>query len=206
VSSNLLNQVIVVSDGSDDRTVSDAESAGAEVLSFSEHVGKAAAMARGVAATTAPVVCFFDADLVGLTVEHVRLIVEPVMRGEMAMNVGLCDRGHSANWLARHLPLVSGQRALRREVFESVPSHQMVGYGAEMALDQYCRSNRLPVGVVVLPKLSFVRKIQKIGLLAGLVQYVRMLLQLIVWLFVVRLTFHHSDSSKVGANADSVRK
>ncbi|HCC22508.1 hypothetical protein A2480_00770 [Candidatus Uhrbacteria bacterium RIFOXYC2_FULL_47_19] len=196
VSSGMFSQVVVVDDGSSDRTAMEAELAGATVLLISKNIGKASAMVRGVAATTTPVVCFFDADLLGLTVDHVRSVVSPVVRGELVMNVGLCDRNTVANWFARRLPLVSGQRALRRDVFESVPHHQMVGYGAEMAFDQYCRSNHQSIGVVVLKGLGFVRKIQKVGFFYGLVQYIRMILQLIVWLLMVKLTVRRSNKSK----------
>ncbi|MFH2063111.1 MAG: glycosyltransferase family 2 protein [bacterium] len=187
VGSGEFSRVLVVSDGSTDRTAEEARSAGAEVLILPENVGKAGAMVRGMARVDDPVVCFFDADLVGLTAEHVRRLIGPVMSGRTAMNVGLCDRNPFYNWLALRLPLLSGQRAMRRDVFESVPAYQMAGYGVELALDRVCRLNRLPISATVLPGLNFVRKTKKIGLLPGMVQYARMTVQLLVWPFLARL-------------------
>ena len=47
---------------------------------------------------------FCDADLKGLTVEHVKNIVEPVVRGDLAMNVGIRDRGALMMKITPHLP------------------------------------------------------------------------------------------------------
>ena len=191
VSSGVFREVLVVDDGSADGTAEEARLAGARVIRFETNKGKGAAVSSGADATDSRVVCFFDADLVGLTPEHVREVVHPVADGEVAMNVGLVDRGATANAIARRLPLVSGQRAVLKEVLNLVPREHLTGYGVEVALNYACKANGLQVGVIGLPGVSVVRKTQKVGLWRGIIQYARMWLWVGIWMIRVRLDRRH---------------
>src|SRR3989339_75303 len=72
------DEVIVVSDGSTDRTALAARPARAHVIELPHNIGKGGAMAIGARATNADVLLFFDADLRGLQAEHVRALLAPV--------------------------------------------------------------------------------------------------------------------------------
>ncbi len=186
--SGFFDETIVVSDGSSDGTAEAARAAGATLVhELPWKHGKGAAMAHGVAHTDADVVCFFDADLKGLTAEHVRLIMEPVVSGQRAMNMGLRDRGPFWTALAKRLPLVGGERALRRDIFDMIPEKYLSGFKVETALNYFCRVNGLPYGLVVLSGLGIVRKMQKVGIRRGFVQYVKMWAQVLWAMLQVRL-------------------
>lgn len=173
--SPLMSEVIVISDGSTDSTVQEAKSAGADTVHvLPKRGGKGAAMAHGLAHTDAPIIFFADADLKGFTVEHIQAILAPVLEGKRAMNVGLRDRGWFWTLLAKFLPLVGGERALRREVFENIPDRLRQGFKVEIAMNGYCRANHLPYGFVVMPGIGIVRKMEKVGVRRGLVEYVKM--------------------------------
>src|SRR5690554_4849137 len=74
----IINQVIVVSDGSDDNTARIARKNGAKVISLKENVGKGGAMSAGVNSSREEIILFLDADLVGLTKAHVEALLTPV--------------------------------------------------------------------------------------------------------------------------------
>lgn len=188
VASGEFAEIIVVSDGSTDGTAAAARAAGATLVhEFSKNRGKGGALGHGVMHTDAPVICFFDADLVGLTVDHVRKVLGPVIEGKRYMNVGLRDRGPFFTAIAKLLPLVGGERALRREIFDAIPSRYLAGYGVESALNWTCHVNGLPYGWTVLEGLGIVTKPRKVGFLRGFVGYARMWLEVATMMVAVRL-------------------
>lgn len=165
----LFDEVVVVSDGSTDGTAEIARRLGASVHELPSNGGKAAALACGVASTSAPVILFLDADLTGFDTGVFRRLVRPVVAGRAAMVVGIRDRGPFITGLhtRQHGPLLSGVRCLRREVFEAVPEAFVRGFRIETALNWTCR--RLG-GVLLTTPLHGIRhriKEQKRGLLRG---------------------------------------
>jgi len=144
-----VGEVIVVDNASTDETALVAAAHGARVVR-EPTAGKGEAMRTGVAAARAKVVVFLDADLVGLTPEHVDSLVEPVQAGLAAMACGLFDRGPLLNPLFLDaLPILTGQRALRRELFEGLDPADLKGYRVEAALNSVAQEQGLSVQAFV---------------------------------------------------------
>lgn len=130
-----VGEVIVVDNGSEDGTAGVARRHGARVISCPEK-GKGQAMQAGVAATDAEVICFLDGDLLYLRPEHVDRLVAPILRCEAGMTLGLFDRGTELNPIFLNaLPRLTGQRAMRRELFESIDPKDIKGFKVEAALN-----------------------------------------------------------------------
>jgi len=186
--SDYVDEVVVVSDGSTDKTVAKAEKAGADkVVDLPAKGGKGAALLRGVAETKAEIIVFLDADLKGFTEQHIKKLVEPVIRGQKVMAAGLRDRGKILTKLEKYLPLVGGERALQRFVIENIPKKYLQGFMVEIALNYYCRSRNLPYGGVFLRGLNMRKKMEKVGVLKGLWQYIKMYFQVVKAMAIVRL-------------------
>lgn len=132
----LVDEVVVVDNASTDATAVVAVAHGARVVS-EPMPGKGEAMRTGVAAVPgADVVVFLDADLVGLRPEHVDDLVAAVVEGRADMACGLFDRGPVANRIfLGGLPVLTGQRALRRELFDHLAGADLHGYRVEAALN-----------------------------------------------------------------------
>ncbi len=185
--SELIDEVFVISDGSTDRTASCAQQAGALVHVLSKKGGKGEAMQYGVAHTDSDVIAFFDADLIGLESEHIERLLWPVLTGGRAMNIGIRDRGRFWTRLSHHLPLISGERAMQRDVFEGVPPEYLHGFMVETSLNYFCRVHGLAYGAVELPGLSIRRKYQKVSWPLAVVQYIKMFFEVIKAMLAVRL-------------------
>ncbi len=185
--SPFIDEVIVVSDGSTDDTVSSAKKAGARVLSLRKNVGKGEAMMKGLLSTHASVILFLDADLLGLTTDHLAKLVRPVLDRSCAMQVGIRDRGWFFTALTHRFPLISGERALRREIADGIPRAMYRGYMIEAAYNYYCRSRGLTYGIVDLKRLSIRRKYEKVGWSKAVVQYLSMTCQIVFAMIVVRV-------------------
>jgi glycosyltransferase involved in cell wall biosynthesis len=168
-------EVIVVDDGSTDGTADCARQAGARVVSLPSNGGKAAAMEQGVALARHDVIFFSDADLPGLTADKIDLIIAPVLSGEYDMFVGI--RGRKAYWTNRLLhftPILGGERALRRALWEQVPPAHKKNFQIEIALNYFAKLNGHRMGFRVVHGIGQVIKERKRGILPGL--WARMLM------------------------------
>ena len=173
--SGLFCDIIAVLDGSTDDSPAIAKASGANIVLHSpKRQGKGMAMRQGANHSTAPWLFFFDADLIGLTVDHIKTLLEPINKGEADMIVGLRDRGAFITWLERYLPLIGGERVLRRKIFEAIPDKFLQGYRVETAMNMYCRSKGFRIGTRPLWNLHIRRKMQKIGFWKGGLAYLKM--------------------------------
>lgn len=173
----VVDEVIVVDNGSRDRTAEVSRRAGARVIRCDEP-GKGEAMTVGVEAATAEVLVFLDADLVGLTSDHVWALCQPVVDGRAAMTRGVLSRGEVMDkFTTGSLPLITGQRAMRREIFESLdPDHQR-GFRPEAAMEGLAKAYELPTTTILLLGVDHRSKERKWGLLRGLAARGRMLVE-----------------------------
>jgi glucosyl-3-phosphoglycerate synthase len=161
----LVSEVVVIDSGSTDATAEVAAAAGARVVSKNDVLpgipvaaGKGEAMWRGVAATTAELVVFVDADLQSFTPDYITALVGPLLADDRIQLVkAIYERplvagdhvvpaggGRVTELVARPLlnqfwpeltgvvqPL-AGEYAARRTLLESLPFP--TGYGVEFAL------------------------------------------------------------------------
>ena len=74
-----VDEVIVVNDGSSDRTVEEAESAGATVISHETNQGKGAAIKTGFKNSHGDIVAFIDADVSNFTPTKIDKIIKPIL-------------------------------------------------------------------------------------------------------------------------------
>jgi len=165
----LVDQVVVVNDGSTDDTASRVlEVPGVYLLSLPRNVGKGGAMAAGARFTDADILLFLDADLIGLKTEHVHSLLEPVIGGRARMSVGRFTCGRYLTDLSQRIaPSVSGQRAIHRSVFDAIPGVENARYGVEMLITRFCRYYRVETVAVPLSGVTHPMKEEKLGLLRG---------------------------------------
>ena len=167
----LVEEILVVSDGSTDDTVERAAAAGAHVIELHANCGKASALAAGVRAARSDVLLFIDADVTGLKAEIVTRMLRPVIDGECDMFVGICDRRvYWMNHLLHYTPILSGERALRREVWDRVPLPYVRNFQIEIALNYFAKSAGARMTHEVMPGLRQVIKERKRGLWTGVWQ------------------------------------
>jgi len=175
IGSGVAGEVVVVSDGSDDRTAERAREAGARVVELPVNHGKGAALQVGIDSTTAEVLIFLDGDLIGLKPLHVRALAGPVVEGRARVSLGVFEGGRAATDFA-HLvaPFLSGQRAVRREVLRRVSSLEVTRFGVEVALTRYVKSAGERVERVVLRGVTHRMKEEKMGALRGFAARMKM--------------------------------
>jgi hypothetical protein len=175
--SGLVNDVIVVSDGSRDATGRAARGHGARVVELPENLGKGGAIAAGLAATDAHVLLLLDGDLVGLTSRHVADLLEPVLRGAVDVSIGQIK----PDLIQRLFPNFSGQRAVQRAVLEAMPDLGCTGFGVEAALSRHVKDRGLRSCTVPLGSLTHISKLEKHGILRGYAGKLKATWQIAKW-------------------------
>lgn len=176
--SALVDEIVVVSDGSTDRTVEIAREHGVKTIALAENAGKGFAMRVGVEHARGGVLFFVDGDMLNLTRQHIESLVLPVLERRCDMNVGVRHRGPVRNFLHLKLsvgPVLSGIRVMRRDVWESVPVQYMHRFKIELALNYFCKRAGLRQWNTVVRNLGHVIKEQKRGIGDGLAGRLRMI-------------------------------
>lgn len=170
--SPLIDEIIVVSDGSTDRTVEISRSFDVRTIALRENQGKGCAMRLGVAHAVNDVFFFVDGDMLNVQEAHIESLVRPVLQRRCDMNVGIRHRGPVLDFfhLKVHFgPVLSGIRVMRREVFESVPAQFMERFKIETALNYFCGRNGYRQWNTVIYDLGHVIKEHKRGWSEGLI-------------------------------------
>ena len=180
-------RVIVVNDGSSDDTAAIATADGAEVLSSRGAGSKALALATGIAESKAAVVVFFDSDILNPAPEHFALLASGVLDGTFAMCCGIIDYGAIRNPIFLRLPPITGLRAIRREVFESIQPDRLRGFQIEIMINEVVARGRMPAAIRVLRGAGHRSKAQKMGLLRGTRAHLAMTAELLHCLTFVPL-------------------
>ena len=186
--------IIVVNDGSTDGTAAAAQAfPGVEVITLASNQGKGGAMRAGAMHAETDVLLFFDADLIGLTPSHVQDLLAPVCSGDAAMAMGIFRGGRLWTDMAQFFaPAITGQRAIRRDVFLQIPNLESVGYGIELAINEYVHRQGLIRRDVTLRGVTHPMKEEKLGWVRGAASRMRMYRQMLKF----RLSLRHAKTNK----------
>jgi polyisoprenyl-phosphate glycosyltransferase len=143
----LLDEIIVVDDGSSDDTfdvvMKQAEKDGrVRILRHTNNRGKGQAVFSARQSTRASYLLMLDADLLFLTPQHVVSLLKPVLEGQVEMTLGLFRGGYWNTDLSHILtPWLTGQRCLKAELYDAISLRAAEGYGLETALTVAARGN-----------------------------------------------------------------
>ncbi len=169
--SPLIDEIIVVSDGSTDDTVRISRSFDVKTIALRENRGKGYAMRVGVDYASYDTMFFVDGDMCNVTERTIESLVLPVLRDECDMNIGVRHRGPVLDFLHLKMqcgPVLSGIRVMKREVFEKVPSKYQERFKIEAALNCFCSRSGYRQGHTIIYELRHVIKESKRGLADGL--------------------------------------
>lgn len=168
-------EVLVVDDGSVDRTAEVAAKAGAKVIAVSGSGGaKGRALAAGIARSDADAFLFVDADPLGLTARHLDLVCAPWLESRAALSIGAFDYGPRLNPVVRRLPPLSGERLVPRWVWEAIDPDCVDGYTIEVRMNEVIAEGRLPTVVRTMDGVTQRTKRDKLGWPRGTVATARM--------------------------------
>ncbi|MCX6812420.1 MAG: glycosyltransferase [Candidatus Berkelbacteria bacterium] len=163
-----IDEVIVANDGSTDETaevVAKFLDDKIKIVTNPKNLGMGGAMALGVKNAKSDLLLFLDADLVGLTEDHLLEILAPIIftkKADLVLGVfGLKDLGEdtSTKIANRFMPMIAGQRAIWRKNLPPLSEMIESKFGADLLIAKNVPRSRREV--VKLPGLSQITKEQK---------------------------------------------
>lgn len=166
-------EIIVVNDGSTDRSLSALRRFGNDVkiISYKKNRGKGYALAQGITASQQELLVFLDSDLVGLAHKDLEVLVTPMLNGTADMVLGSVRIWGSAGD-TKLFDRLSGERTVwRTNVVGSLSAMEKVGYGIELFLNDLHKGKR--VVTVELPFVSIIGKFAKGSVPKAMRSYIR---------------------------------
>jgi len=175
-----ISETIVVDDGSKDGTAKKVRETASKLIRLPYNQGKATAMDHGVANADNEIICFLDGDIKNLTQANLTELLEPLVKGDYEMFVGICGRQQSKlNSLLIFLPTLGGQRVITKELWKRIPSTYKQDFQIEVALNYFARVAGKKMGTTILNNLDHVVKEKKYGLIQGFFKRVYMIIDIL---------------------------
>ena len=145
---SFVDEIIVVNDGSTDKTTQEAEKAGAFVIEHETNKGKGQALSTGYKEAECDIIAFIDADIYNLTSKKVEAMIMPILEGkaEITKTKFARESGRVTELTAKPLlnfffpeinfeqPL-SGQFAARKEVLKRINFETDYGVDVGIVID-----------------------------------------------------------------------
>lgn len=169
-------EVVVVNDGSTDKTLRALKPFGSAItlISYKKNRGKGFAIKTGIEESHGEIIVFVDADLVGLTHHDLDALVAPVLGGKADMvlgNVRLWSKPKPRQKKGMFDQLTGERVILRSTIQPYLADIASVGYGIELYLNDLHKTKR--VVTVKLPFVSIIGKFDKHSMPAAMRSYMK---------------------------------
>lgn len=172
---SLIEDIIVISDGSWDNTTKIAKGFGIRVIELKENVGKGGAIKAGLKECYSENILLLDADLIGLKKSHLYELIYPVVLNQADMTVGIFKKGRAMTDIAQKIaPNLSGQRVVKKSILDQIEDLDYVRYGIEVVLTIHANKNSYNVKEVYLDQVTHLTKEEKLGFTHGFLSRLKM--------------------------------
>lgn len=189
-------EIIVVDDGSVDATAETVRKfTQVKLVKNNGNHGKGLAMDFGVSRAEGDILFFCDADVIGLTHKIIDDIVLPVLQGEADMSIAMRRRRiyQTMHAVLRIIPLLGGERAVTRELWDKLPSYYKHAFRVESGLNFYANHFGKGFRYRVFDELTQVIKERKYGIWVGTRARMRMCRDILL----AHLQFHLVDAPRL---------
>lgn len=173
--SKAFDEIIVINDGSTDRTgqmiAECKQTIGLIDIHLPQNKGKGYAMASGIEQAKSAIIVFIDADLSCQGLDHIDQIIKPLLWREADMTLGYTTV-RIFNREVNPMKVLTGERALFKEdILPLLPRMKESRFGVETLLYLYYRSKRLKMNFIHMRDLRHLTKYEKSPFLTATCNY-----------------------------------
>jgi len=173
---NPMADILVVDDGSSDRTVTELEKLGNEykfrLEVLPENRGKSWAMVHGVEQCSSEIILFFDADVSNITRQHFQSLLGPMAEGKADMVLGQ-PRDTMIDYRINPFKSLTGERAMfRKDLLPILEDIREIRFGVETFINLYYQAEGKRIQYVLLEGLSHPNTFEKVSTLKATKKYI----------------------------------
>jgi glycosyltransferase involved in cell wall biosynthesis len=153
--SSYINKIIVIDDGSSDKSAQKAASYPKTiVIKLSKNRGKGKAVKIGLAEVEKELVFLCDSDIKGLKDNHIGELIKEYKNNPGGLVIGIRKKHKNKliYWVRRNMvPLLDGERIVAaKDLGKVVRSQNASGYGLEAWMNYYFRKNKKKTSIIPL--------------------------------------------------------
>jgi glycosyltransferase involved in cell wall biosynthesis len=176
----VLHEVIVVDDGSIDRTKNIAKNYLVTLIENETNIGKSKTVARGIEASSGDYIFLLDADLKNLSKENIIDLVTPIQDGTAEMSISYRKNAWPL-FPFKKIDYLSGERILSKSLLFPALSEikKLTSYGLEVFINRIVIKENMKIAVVPWLNVENVFNQDKRGWLSGTMVVIK------IWLNVL---------------------
>lgn len=168
VNNPLIDEVIVVNDGSADNTSEIVKKFDVTLIENTKNMGKTLSVKRGVEAAKNDLIMLLDADLHGLTKESLDELANPVLSGQVDWTLSLRDNTFTIIKILK-VDCLSGERVVPKSLLMDplIWSRPDIGYALESLMNKSLLAKNKTFKTVHFKNVINVVKADKVGFIKG---------------------------------------
>lgn len=159
---HLIDEVIVVNDGSCDNTSEICKKFKIKLIENDKNLGKTLSVKKGILASKNDLIMLLDADLIGLDSKAIEHLAEPVLSGEVNWSLSVRKNSFAIMRLVK-IDWMSGERVVPKKLLldNLIWSRPDIGYSLEALMNKSLLEGKQTFRSVYLPGVSNTNKSNK---------------------------------------------
>lgn len=177
----LIDEIIVVDDGSKDRTEDVVKKfEGVQLIIHEKNKGKSQTVVDGIVQSKGDIIFLLDADLIGLTPKNISDIIEPVLSRRADISISLRK---NSPWISRKIGLdfISGERVFSKILVQDHLSEmqKLPHFGLEVYLNKLIIKNKYRIKIIFWKNVISLWPHKKRSLFSGLKGFFLMIIDIL---------------------------